>query len=291
MVSVFNAFRVMELKELLLETRKQLQEAMVPEPELEAEMLLSYGLNMKVPYIDYSIPIPEQNIKAIDLLVKRRKNREPLQYITNSVDFLGLTFFVDKSVFIPRPETENLVLESIRILKQIPKPIVYDIGTGSGVIAISIAKITNASVYASDICSLDVARKNSRALGTNVQFLEGNLFKPYRELPKADIICSNPPYIKRKDIAQIQPEIKEFEPMIAIDGGESGTYFISKLIRESPKWLKSKGTLICEIGYDEAGTTEKIANNYFENVAIKRDFNNIERILIARQPRGDKKTN
>jgi release factor glutamine methyltransferase len=221
---------------------------------------------------------------ALHEMIKRRINREPVQYIIGECGFLNYTFYVGEGVFIPRPETELLVLKARDCLLNNHSAIVYDIGTGSGVIGLSLAKlIPDLLVYASDIAELRFARMNRERLGVTERshLLSGSLFEPYKELPKADMIVSNPPYIPTKEIPFLAPEISNFEPRESIDGGKDGLSFIRRLISNAPLYLKPKGRLIFEIGDGEWEEVKKITSPYFNAVSVEMDYNNKERMCVC----------
>ena len=172
--------------------------------------------------------------------MKRRKNRDPLSYITGKAEFFKRQFSVDERVLIPRPESEQLVAQTINYVRKlgIEHPRIADIGTGSGAIAISIAlEMPSAEVFATDISSeaLKVAQMNAHKLGAEVEFTQGNLMGTLQG--KFDIIVSNPPYIQSQVIKSLEPEVRR-EPRIALDGGPNGTEVISPLLEEIRKKLK-----------------------------------------------------
>ncbi|HLA50387.1 MAG TPA: peptide chain release factor N(5)-glutamine methyltransferase, partial [Thermodesulfovibrionia bacterium] len=242
--------------------------------------------------------------------VERRIKREPSQYILGEQEFWGLPFKVTKDVLIPRPETEVLVEEAVKTVRsqesevrsqntkihysELRTPdskLILDLCTGSGCIAISLAKeIPNSRVFAVDISekALDVARENAERydVADRITFLSGDLFEPLNGLNiKADIIVSNPPYISRKMLQELQPEVKDYEPQAALYGGEDGMDFYRKIIADAPAYLAKGGYLMLEMGYRQAGKIKNLIeqNNGFEDIDIKKDFAGIERIIKAQR--------
>lgn len=205
----------------------------------------------------------------------------PLQYILGQIEFFGLNFKVDRRVFIPRPETEILVETAIEKVKgQRLRVKVLDIGTGSGCIAISLAKILpQAEITAIDISgdALEVAKENavSNLVADRISFIQGDALCCY------DLIVSNPPYIPSADIGDMQKEIS-YEPRIALDGGADGLDFYRRIIKESPKFLEKDGLLIMEIGFGQREDVVKIASQErrLEILEVIKDYSDIERVVI-----------
>ncbi len=258
----------------------------IEDADLEAKYMLSSILSTDSTQL-YLFSTNEMNFShmtRINEMISRRVKREPIQYIIGECGFLEYKFYLDKSVFIPRPETELLVLKAIDYISRHKSKVVYDIGTGCGTIALSLAKLApDLSVYASDITDLRIARKNRKFLCVEdtVVLLSGSLFKPYNGLPKASLIISNPPYIPTNQIALLEPEIRNFEPVEGIDGGKDGLAFIRRLLSEAQFYLRPKGALIFEIGHGEWKRVEKIAKCYFSNVELVLDYNKKERVCIC----------
>ncbi len=223
-------------------------------------------------------------------VLKRRMVGEPIDYILGFTEFMGLKFKVTKGVLIPRPETEILVELTLRYAVDYKVPQILEIGTGSGCIAVSLAKfVPNSEITATDISSvaLDVARLNAKSnkLNGRVKFVKSDLFK-CRELQdnKYDIIISNPPYVSGSCIADLQPEV-QFEPSIALDGGIDGLDFYRKIINQAPRYLAKNGLLIIEIGFDQAENIKNIfqKSGNFEIIEVMRDYSNIDRVIIAKK--------
>lgn len=277
----------MKLGEFVKSSIEFLRDKGIEEPEIAAILLISHVLKidrMKL-YLSYNRDLSAEELNIINELLTRRVRHEPIQYIMGETEFMWFKFLVNPSVFIPRPETETVVETLIELAKLSKSPVIFDIGTGSGVIAISVLRfIKDAFVYASDIGPLDVAQKNAGRLGVKdrIKFFRGDLFEPFRGNQRADFIVSNPPYVKTRDIEFLQPEIREFEPHKSLDGGEDGMKFIKPLIEESKNYLREGGTLILEIGDDNNQKIKDIATNFFQEVRIIKDLANKDRVLVAR---------
>jgi release factor glutamine methyltransferase len=245
-------------------------------------------------------------------LLRRRATGEPVQYIIGYVDFLGLRINVGKGVLIPRPETELLAREAIKRIRQVrgegsgvrgPKTgikgrdkdsslltphsslKILDLCTGSGCIALAVAReFPDAGVYAVDLSkqALKYARENASLNGIgNVGFLEGSLFGPVKGY-RFDLIVSNPPYVRTADLAGLQREIREWEPMDALDGGSEGLDFYRQIFSGARAFLKAGGTVMVELGFGQAEAVEKIIRQSgFSAVEIMKDYAGIDRILKA----------
>ena len=220
----------------------QLSAVGIEDPAINARLLIrqAFGWSATHQLNNLSKSAPTDQLPLLESLVKRRKNREPLSYITGKAEFFKRQFSVDERVLIPRPESEQLVAQTINYVRKlgIEHPRIADIGTGSGAIAISIAlEMPSAEVFATDISSeaLEVAHMNAHKLGAEVEFTQGNLMGTLQG--KFDIIVSNPPYIQSQVIKSLEPEVLR-EPRIALDGGPNGTKVISPLLEEIQQKLK-----------------------------------------------------
>jgi len=265
--------------------------------ERETEILLSYSLEMSRSeiYLNFDRVLKDTEKKQLEKKIHKRIDKIPLQYITKHQEFMGMDFLVKKGVLIPRPETEILVEEVIKKLKNYKYSNnlrVVDLGTGTGVIAISIAKfIDNITIYATDISkkSLQTALKNTRKhdCEDKISFLQGDLFESFIgriEKGSLDGIVSNPPYIDSYDFKLLPPEIKDNEPKLALYGGIDGLNYYRKIIRISPKFLKKNGFVALEVGAGQAKKVKELIleeNNFKQNVEIVRDYSGIERVVIA----------
>ena len=211
----------------------------------------------------------------------------PLQHITNSQEFMKMNFYVNNHVLIPRPDTEILVEEVIKIAKEYADPVILDLCTGSGAIAVSLAKyIPNAKVYASDISkkALEVAKINAKnnEVENKIEFLESNLFEKIKNL-KFDIIVSNPPYIRTEVIESLDSEVKQ-EPIIALDGGEDGLKFYKEIVEQAYPYLKLASYLCFEIGYDQKIDVIEIIENSkkYEKTYCKKDLYGNDRVIVTK---------
>ena len=207
-----------------------------------------------------------------------------MQHITHTQEFMKMDFYVDENVLIPRPDTEILVEEVINIAKKMDKPKILDLCTGSGAIAISIAKnVPNAEVYAIDISekALNVASKNAQRLETKVKFIKSDLFKNLKNM-KFDIIVSNPPYIKKEDIQYLSEDVKK-EPQIALDGGYDGLDFYRKISKQAIDYFKFGSFLCFEIGYDQKEDVTEIIEKleHYKGTYCKKDLCGNDRIIIT----------
>lgn len=215
----------------------------------------------------------------------------PIQYIMGDCEFMGLKFFVSPSVFIPRPETEILIENTLRLIKEehLNTPYVLDIGTGAGAIAVSLTKYDpSCKIVASDISedALKVALDNARFNGVDgrIKFVLADLFLGIGRRESFDLIISNPPYIPSDDYDNLPFEVK-YEPKVALDGGRKGLDFYKKMIPESAKRLKSKGFLILEMGFGQAEAIRDLidrSGTYCE-IKILKDYNGIDRVIFAKR--------
>jgi release factor glutamine methyltransferase len=275
----------MILKDAIDLAAKRLSASDIPNPKTDAEILLThfFSYNKKDLVMNWSRDLSDDQLEAYLALIDERAGRVPTQYITNKQGFFDCVFFVDKRVLIPRPETELLVEEANALIKENKLTKILDIGTGSGNIAISIAKKNpRAKILATDISeeALEVAKKNAAATAAGgIKFLRSDLFENVKK--KFNMIIFNPPYIKSSDMTRLQPEVG-FEPTAALDGGEDGLDFYRRIINEAPEHIKKSGFLILELGYGQAGEISKMVeeSDSLSMVKIVKDFNNIERIAI-----------
>lgn len=241
----------MKVKEALTEGRRRLHQDTDTEAELEGELLLRHilGIDLTELYLRHDDSLTPDCEHAYFALIERRLAGEPSAYLIGQREFYGFKFYVNKSVLIPRPETELLVTETISIARNNPKPVIADIGTGSGAIAVTLARhLPEAKIYAVDISgeALQVAQDNARRHPTAsaITFLEGNLLAPLPEA--ADIIAANLPYVRSDELPHTG------EPLISLDGGRDGLDVIARLIQEAPSKLKPGASVLLEIGLRQA---------------------------------------
>ena len=277
----------MNIREVLKQGIEKLNENNIEDASLKAKMLLSDILEIKKDYLlihgEEIIDVPDINtfFEKIDRLV----NNEPIQYILNRQDFMSLNLYVDSNVLIPQPDTEILVEEVINIAKSKEGLKILDMCTGSGAIAIAIARyIKNSKVYATDIsdAALEIAKDNALKNITDIMFIKSNVFDEVEE-QEFDIIVSNPPYIESDVIKTLSKEVQN-EPHIALDGGKDGLYFYRKISKEARNFLKDGGYLAFEIGYNQREQVENLLRkNEYKNIYSKKDFGGNDRIVICQK--------
>lgn len=267
-------------------------------PLLDVQILLCYVLNVDKIYIytHRNRLVDSQTVDNFLKLVKKRKEGYPIQYIVKKQEFMGLDFFVDEGVLIPRPDTEVLVESIIGIVNKghfSKKDVIriVDIGTGSGAITLSLAYyIENSLVYSVDISdrAIEIATKNCKRLGleNRVKFLQGDLLEPLMGLNlqgNVDIIVSNPPYIPSYDIQSLQREVSIYEPRIALDGGVDGLQYYRRIAYKSIDYLTEDGLLAFEIGYNQGDSVETILEEKgcFNDIQIVKDLSGHDRVVLA----------
>jgi release factor glutamine methyltransferase len=259
---------VWTIQALLTWTTDYLHRKGIESPRTEAQLLLAHVLGCKRVdlLVRYDEVPTETHRRQYRELIQRRVAGWPTAYLVGSRDFYLLTFEVTPAVLIPRPDTETLVLEALKILKPRKTPRVWDIGTGSGCIAVSIAhQKKDAQVTASDISpdALEVAQRNAQRHGVaeRMRFLCGDLVAPVPPGEVFDLIVSNPPYIAQGELTHLAPEVRDHEPRIALDGGADGLAFYRRLAKSVAPYLIEGGCLLLEIG---AGQEEAVQNIFAE---------------------------
>ncbi|MDY0301357.1 MAG: peptide chain release factor N(5)-glutamine methyltransferase [Trichlorobacter sp.] len=248
----------------------------------EAQWLLcaATGLDRVGLYLNFDKPLNDAELAAARNFVSRRGQREPLQYILGNQEFDGLSFTVTPDVLIPRTDTETLVEQAVSKISDTAT--ILDVGTGSGCIAISLAKrLPKANITALDISdkALAVAKQNARFHQVEVEFLQGNLFEPVANRC-FNLIISNPPYIPAEELAQLQPEVRNFEPKQALDGGADGFEIYRLLLANASKHLHENGWLLLEAGAGQADElSEMMTKAGFRHIFTANDFNGIKRVV------------
>ena len=280
----------MTIKEAIKKGTINLKIKGVEEPNLKARLLMQYILNKSRQYIlvydnkQLTQAQEFQYFRNIEKLIKKF----PLQHITHQQEFMKMTFYVDENVLIPRPDTEILVEEVIQIAKKINAKKILDMCTGSGAIAVSLAKyIPDSRITAVDISSkaLNIAKKNAKSnqVENQITFVESNLFE---NLPKEkyDIIVSNPPYIKNEEIKTLDKEVQK-EPKLALDGGIDGLDFYRAIIKQDYEYLKFNGYLYFEIGYDQKVEVMELIKQEekYKDTYSKKDLYGNDRIIITKR--------
>lgn len=266
----------MKRSELLKKVKSELSEHGITE-DAEAEWIIAITLNIKRSEVFSEALVSPKYIDEINKIVEDRITGKPLWYCIGNTDFMGYRINVDKSVLIPRPETELLVENAVKDINE--KSRVLDLCTGSGAIAIAVKKKTNANVVAIDISkdAIEKAKENARINKADITFIESDLFEGLED-NVFDVIISNPPYIKTGDIDTLQKEVKDFEPKLALDGGEDGLIFYRRIAKDVKKYLSENGVIYFECGIGEA---EEIKNifSFSKNVEIIKDYEGIDRIV------------
>ena len=284
--------------ELLQWSTNTLKGHRIENPRLNAELLLAHSLNLgrEELYMRLHGQLKEREKEALEKLIQRRISGEPLQYILEHQEFWSIDFKVGPRVLIPRPETELLVEQSLLILagtsfKRIPS--VLEIGTGSGAIAVALAKeVKNIFLVATDISrdALILAKENAKSAGVQdqIQFVNGDLLGPFHSSKQRevfDLILSNPPYIIRSEIGSLAKEVRDYEPVVALDGGEDGLEFYRRLISQALSYLRKGGWFLLEVGQGQAERVAKQiqGSGTFLEPQILPDLAGIERVVKAQR--------
>ncbi len=268
------------IKDILFETKKILRESGDETWGIDADLLVmrAFGLTriqLVTRDTDEALQGPA---KELENLLEKRLDNMPMQYILGQCEFMGLDFSVNENVLIPRPDTEVLVEE---VLKYKPDT-ALDIGTGSGAIAVSLAKYGVKSVCACDISpkALEVAEHNAKANNVEIKFIESDLFENITG--RFDAIVSNPPYIASGVIPTLMPQVKDYEPRLALDGGRDGLDIYRRIISAAGAYLNQNGLLAFEIGYDQgAAVSGLMRENGFGDVKVIRDLAGLDRVVLG----------
>ncbi len=247
------------------------------EDESDAEWIIACVAGIKRSEVNSSVKLKPEAIEKIDKVVEERLTGRPLWYILGDTEFYGYKIKVDENVLIPRPETEELVSEAIKVVNKDSK--VLDMCTGSGAIAVAIAKQVGCDVDGVDVSSkaLEVAKQNAELNDANITFIESDLFANVSE--KYDLIVSNPPYIRTADIENLSKEVK-FEPKLALDGGVDGLYFYRRIAEKAKEHLNENGVLLMECGYDQKQAIMDLLSG-FSSVTCIKDLEGKDRIIKA----------
>jgi release factor glutamine methyltransferase len=271
-------------------TKGYLAEKGVENPRLEAEWMLCEALSLDRVglYLNFDRPLNDIELAAYRSMVARRGRREPLQYILGNQEFLGLEFEVTPAVLIPRHDTEVLVAEAVRHGKDAKT--ILDIGTGSGCVAVCLAKaLPAAEVSTVDVSeeAIAVARRNAERNEVTVQFFHGSLFEPFAGR-RFDMIVSNPPYIPAGELQTLQPEVRGFEPVSALDGGADGLDFYRRITSAAPEYLNPGGWLLYEVGAGQAPQVLELLKEagFTGDCFTRKDHGDIERVVGGRLANG-----
>jgi len=275
------------INSVLFNAKKYLINNSINSANIDSEILLSSVLKKSKNHLllNSSIKIDEDKIDTFNKLVERRKKREPIAYILKQKDFWKSTFYVDRNVLIPRPDTEILIEEILYNYSKNQKLSVLDIGTGSGCIIISILKDRpNFKGTAIDVCknALNVAKYNAKIhqLENRIKFYKSSVDNFFKD--KYDLVISNPPYINKFDLKYLERDVIGFEPSLALEGGIDGFTVLKKVIKKSSRLLKIGGKLVLEIGFDQKLKVIKLLKKeeYFVN-KIAKDYGNRDRCIIC----------
>ncbi len=282
----------MKVRKLLNEATRNFEGEGIPSARLDAEVLLSSFLGQdRLEFLkNPEMSISEPQMVSFKEIVARRLQWEPVAYITGRKEFWSLPLEVNSAVLIPRPDTEILVEEALGICRKIdyPEMKIIDIGTGSGAIAIALAKeMPQAQVMATDIsaAALRVARKNALNLGleNKIDFCRSDLFDSVDDF--FDIIVCNPPYISAQEYEKLPPGVKDYEPQDALLAGKSGTEFYERLVYQAGNNFKKNGWLLLEIGATQEKSVRKIIEDsgIYDNIGVRRDYAGLPRVIRARR--------
>lgn len=265
--------------------KQMLQEAEIPEAALDAWYLLEYigKFDKSYYYLHYQDEMETEMFSEYESLIRKRAERVPLQYITGVQEFMGLEFKVNPHVLIPRQDTEILVETALGVIQ--PDMKVLDMCTGSGCIIISLMHFAkHITGYGSDISkqALLTAKENAKANEVEVEWIRSDLFQ---NIPETfDVIVSNPPYIPTRVIDTLMPEVRDFEPIQALDGKEDGLFFYENIVQASSNFLNTGGYLIFEIGHDQGEAVSMMMKQAgFEQVRVIRDLSGLNRVVCGRK--------
>jgi release factor glutamine methyltransferase len=285
--------------EVINKTTSFFEKRGIESPRLTIELLLAHLLKKKRLdlYMEFECELDDPTLEKLREMVKRRAAGEPLQYVTGEAEFCSLKFLVDKRVLIPRPETEFLVEAVVEKLKsgvrsQESEIKIVDVGTGSGCIAVTLAKKLSTTpedrvtVYATDAsaAALEVARANAKLhkVEKNIRFFEGDLLDAVPDSLLVDAIVSNPPYVADGEVVKLPKEVKDFEPVQALAAGEDGLKVIRRLVMTAKRSLSPSGFVALEIGAGQRTAVEELfVKNDFEVAEVVRDFQGHDRVIVA----------
>ena len=303
----------MTFRELLAEGRRRLEAAGIEEAENDARLLLldTYRIDwcslvsvyeMKVPVNPPMPPVSACKVVPRRIsheteaggtylsVIDRRAAHVPLQYLTHEQNFCGADIYVDERVLIPRQDTEVLVAAALDLAAMLDgAPALLDLCTGSGCIPIALSRLGDfGSITAADLSAdaLEVAKMNAEQNGAEIRFVQSDMFEAFRKKAEAaerfDLITCNPPYIRSGDMAGLQPEVRDNEPAMALDGGEDGLDFYRRLAEEAGQFLNPGGCVCFEIGFDQAADVSALLENAgFQEVRVLKDLAGLDRVVTA----------
>ena len=288
-VSEWKASETVTVREAVLNISKSLSGAGIEEHLLEAELLIgaALGMDRAALYTSFNEDVPGSSLHRVDKLVTRRLTREPLPYILGYREFYGMSLEVNPGVLIPRPETEILADEAIRLARQMPRrpPLrIVEVGTGSGAIAVALAShLVNVDIHATDISrqALATAQANAERHGlqNRIEFIRCDLLSCFSG--PIDVLIANLPYVSSATIPSLEPEIRVFEPREALDGGDDGLRLILRLLGEARRVLRSKGVVLLEMDPHQMDSVEMTATSYWPSATTSRhkDLAGLDRVL------------
>ena len=272
----------MKIKEMLERVSQELAGIGITDPA-ESEWLVALILKIKRSdvFTLANKSLTKKQVELIEDALDKRKKHMPLAYIVGDAEFYGLKFIVDENVLIPRPETEEVVEFALKHINKTSK--VLDIGTGSGAIAIAIAAQKKCQVTAVDISeeALKIARQNAKNNTKKVEFIQSNVFSAL-DGRKFDVIISNPPYISETEYQTLMPEVKMYEPKIALVAEDDGLKIYKKIINDAPNYLEKDGVIVFQIGYNQGKEIQKLLEKDFKEIKILKDLQGNDRIAFAR---------
>ncbi len=275
---------LLTLQTALLQGTELFEKAGIPVPRLTAEVLLSHAAHCDRAYL-YAHGEDELTERAwihFGRYLNERLQGKPTQYITGRQEFYGRDFYVNANVLIPRPETEHLVEAAVAFVASHPAATVLDVGTGSGAIAISVAMESGAAILASDIslAALGVAERNRRRHGARVHFFAGDLVDSVRP-GSIDLLVSNPPYVPGADAANMQTEVRDWEPNVALFAGDSGFEIYERLISGAAKIVRPRCRLMMELGYRSLDTVGAMLAPNWTDIDVISDLAGLPRVIAA----------
>ncbi len=274
------------IRNLISAARDELNKSGAGEGNIDAQIFMMKAVNMDKTgiLVNHDYELNEEQIADFRTMVEKRKSGIPSQYIVGKCEFMGYDFFVDENVLIPRADTEVLVEKVLEFSVEKKFKNILDMCTGSGCIAISLVLNGIKKAVGADISqgALNIAKKNAEYndVKNKTEFIHSNLFENINGI--FDAIVSNPPYIPKEDIKSLMREVKDHEPLSALDGGEDGLDFYREITKQSRKYLKDGGMLFYEIGYNQSEDLHKIMEeNGFEKVTIVKDYAGLDRVVFG----------
>lgn len=292
-----NKHNLLTLHQLILKGKETLGAYAKPDAHIDAELLALHvlGYTKLERILNANIQVESQHIKRYNEYIKKRCEGIPLQYIIGEQEFMGLLFYVDPNVLIPRQDTETLVEVLLERSKTTPFKHIIEIGVGSGCISISLAKfLEDVEIVGIDIShkALEIATRNAKANGVDqhIQWIHGDLLTNHQGAEKYDLIVSNPPYISTKEYNALQLDVKAHEPMLALEAGSDGLEFYRKITIQSKEHLAPGGMLAYEIGYNQGkAVADLLKENRFTQIEIIKDLAHKDRIVLGRLEKQDKR--